>query len=149
MSAALHLASPEDAEKLLPMIAAFHDGEGIASDAARRKAAIAPLLEGSPLGCIYLIGPRAAPVGYIALTFGWSIEMGGMDGFIDEFYIRANVRGRGMGTEVLLALLPKLEAAGLTALHLEATTQKPELQRLYARAGFKLRDGYCLMTRAS
>jgi ribosomal protein S18 acetylase RimI-like enzyme len=149
MSAALHLAGPEDAEKLLPMIAAFHDGEGIASDAAHRKAAIAPLLEGSPLGCIYLIGPRAAPVGYIALTFGWSIEMGGMDGFIDEFYIRANVRGRGMGTEVLLALLPKLEAAGLTALHLEATTQKPELQRLYARAGFKLRDGYCLMTRAS
>ena len=149
MSAALHLAGPEDAEKLLPMIAAFHDGEGIASDAAHREAAIAPLLEGSPLGCIYLIGPRAAPVGYIALTFGWSIEMGGMDGFIDEFYIRANVRGRGMGTEVLLALLPKLEAAGLTALHLEATTQKPELQRLYARAGFKLRDGYCLMTRAS
>ncbi|MDU8945668.1 GNAT family N-acetyltransferase [Ovoidimarina sediminis] len=147
MSAALHLAGPEDLGALLPMVTACHDYEDIESDDARREAALAPLLEGSPLGCVYLVGPRRAPVGYIVITFGWSVEFGGMEGFIDEFFIRENVRGRGMGSEVLLKLIPQLESAGLMALHLEASQDRPRLQKLYARAGFRLRDGYALMTR--
>lgn len=147
MSAALHLAGPDDLAALLPMVSAYHAYDGIDCDEAHREAALSPLLEGSPLGCIYLIGPRRAPVGYIVITFGWSIEFGGMEGFIDEFFIRENVRGRGMGQEVLNKLIPQLEAAGLTALHLEASKDRPRLQKLYARAGFRLRDGYALMTR--
>ncbi|WP_326973110.1 GNAT family N-acetyltransferase [Candidatus Rhodobacter oscarellae] len=110
------------------------------------KDAILPLLEGSPYGAIWVIGPRRAPVGYIAVCFGWSIELGGMDGFIDEFYIREKVRGRGMGTEALAALLPELAKAGLKALHLEVNRDKESAARLYARLGFKIRDRYNLMT---
>lgn len=147
MSAALHLAAAEDIDRLLPLVAAFHALEGIGSDEEARRAALTPLLEGSPLGCVYLIGPRAAPLGYIAISFGWSIEFGGMDGFIDEFYIRDAVRGRGVGSEVLNALLPKLDQAGVKALHLEAAKDRPRLARLYARAGFQTREPYTLMTR--
>ncbi len=65
-------------------------------------------------------------MGYIAVSFGWSIELGGMDGFLDEFYIREGVRGRGMGSEVLAALLPQLAQAGLVGLSLEvAPRQRP------------------------
>lgn len=149
MSASLHLANPQDIEKILPLVAAYHEIEGIESDEAHRRSAIEPLLDGTPLGCIYIIGPRSAPVGYIIITFGWSVEFGGMDGFIDEFFIREKVRGRGMGTEVLEKLLPQLEAAGLRALHLEFTPNKPHLRRLYERAGFELRVNYHLMTRVS
>ncbi len=147
MSAALHLAGPDDIETLLPMVAAYHRLEEIETDDAHRRAALEPMLDGSPLGCVYIIGPRRAPVGYIAITFGWSIEMGGMDGFIDEFFIRENVRGRGMGTEVLNTLIPQLEAAGLKALHLEFALDRPRLEKMYARAGFRLRERYGLMTR--
>ena len=149
MSAALHLAGPSDLDALLPMVATYHAEEGIVSDADHRHAGVAPLLDGSPLGCVYMIGPRRAPVGYIAVTFGWSIEFGGMEGFVDEFFIRPGVRGRGMGTEVLNALIPTLEATGLRALHLEAGTDRPHLLRLYERAGFVWRDGYHLMTRTA
>lgn len=149
MSAALHLAGPEDAPALLTMVAAFHQETGIFSTPEHRAAAIEPLLEGSPLGCAYLIGPRRAPIGYIVISFGWSVELGGMDGFIDEFFVRPGVRGRGVGSEVLGALLPKLEGAGLKALHLEAVADQPALKRLYGRAGFKMRDGYHLMTRSA
>ena len=149
MSAALHLADADDLDRLLPMVEAYHTIEGIETDKAHLEAALGPILDGSPLGCVYLIGPRRAPVGYIAVTFGWSIEMGGMDGFIDEFFIRENVRGRGMGTEVLAKLIPELEAAGLRALHLEAAADRPRVGKLYARAGFRVRDGYHLMTRMS
>lgn len=147
MSAALHLAETADLDLLLAMVAAFHADQDIPSDPEGRAASVRPLLDGSPLGCVYLIGPRKAPIGYIALSFGWSIEFGGMDGFIDEFYVRPGVRGRGVGTEVLTALLPRLEAAGVRALHLEMAADRPRLQRLYARAGFRLREGYQLMTR--
>ncbi|MEL7025686.1 MAG: GNAT family N-acetyltransferase, partial [Pseudomonadota bacterium] len=105
MSAALHLAIPEDITRLMPMVEALHSEIGISTDAAARDAAVKPLLDGSPHGAIWLIGPRAAPVGYIAITFGWSLALGGLTGSIDEFFVRSQVRGRGVGTEVLAALI--------------------------------------------
>ena len=81
------------------------------------------------------------------MCFGWSVEFGGMEGFVDELYIRPGVRGRGVATEVLMALPRALGAAGLKALHLEVSTDNDTAQRLYKRAGFQMRDGYHLMTR--
>ena len=146
MSAALHLAEEGDIEKLLPLIAAFHRVENIEQSDDNRRDAILPLLQGSPHGAIWLIGPRRAPAGYIAISFGWSIEMGGMDGLIDEFFIRESIRGRGMGTEVLSALIPQLAKAGLKALHLEVSKNNEKAQKIYAKRGFRMRDGYHLMT---
>lgn len=146
MSAALHLATQDDIDRLIPLVAAYHAFENIEQTDEARRAAILPLLQGSPLGAIWLIGPRRAPVGYVAITFGWSIQMGGVDGFIDEFFIRENVRGRGMGTEVLSELLPQLAQAGVKALHLEVATDNTSAQKLYGKQGFKLRSRYNLMT---
>jgi ribosomal protein S18 acetylase RimI-like enzyme len=147
MSAALHLAGPEDLDKLMTLVAAFHAEDGIDSDADSRQAGIAPLLTGSPYGAVYLIGPTRAPVGYVVVTFGWSVEFGGLDAFIDEFYIRPGVRGRGMGTDVLTALPNALAQAGVKAVHLEVDRGNDTAQRLYMRAGFDRRDRYMLMSR--
>ncbi|GAA6162366.1 hypothetical protein NBRC116590_00700 [Pelagimonas sp. KU-00592-HH] len=147
MSAALHLAKPEDLDRLVPLVAAFHAEEGITQDETTRRNALLPLLEGSPLGAIYIIGPTRAPVGYIVLTFGWSVEFGGMDAFVDELFIRSAVRGRGMGSETLLTLSKMLGQAGVRALHLEVDRENETAKRLYTRTGFKARDRYMLMTR--
>jgi GNAT superfamily N-acetyltransferase len=147
MSAALTLAGPEHLDRLLPLVAAFHAEAEIAQSGEARRAALAPLLDGIPHGTVYLIGPPKAPIGYIIITFGWSVEFGGLDGFVDEFFIRPGVRGRGIATEVLLSLPRALAAAGLRALHLEVETGHDGARRLYAKAGFKSRDRYHLMTR--
>ncbi|SMO38504.1 GNAT family N-acetyltransferase [Ruegeria faecimaris] len=147
MSAALRLARPEDLERLVGLVAAFHAEEGITQDADQTRNALAPLLEGIPFGCIYLIGPGRAPLGYVILTFGWSVEFGGMDGFVDEIYIRPAVRGRGIASEVLLDLPKALASAGLTALHLEVDRTNETAQKLYLRTGFKPRDRYMLMSK--
>lgn len=146
MTAKLHLATEDDLDHLLPLVAAYHAFEGIEQDETTRREALLPLLQGAPHGAVWLIGLRRAPVGYIALSFGWSIELGGMDGFIDEFFIRENVRGRGMGTEVLMQLLPQLGQSGLKALHLKVNPENETALRLYQRRGFRLRDGYHLLT---
>ena len=144
MSHLLHLATADDLERLKPMGAAYHAEAGIDSDAAHREAAIRPLIEGSPHGAIWLIGPRMSPVGYVCACFGWSLEMGGMDGFIDEIWIREKVRGRGMGGEALVTLQKTLAEAGVKALHLEIS-EGGGAERLYHRAGFRRRR-FNLMT---
>ncbi len=145
MTKLLHLAASDDIERLLPMVAAYHVFEGIETDDAHRRAAVEPLLSGSPHGAIWMIGPKMAPVGYIAVSFGWSIEMGGLDGFIDEFWIREKVRGRGMGSEALAGLQATLRDAGVMALHLEVSAENEQAARIYAGAGFEPRR-FGLMT---
>ncbi|AHD10087.1 GNAT family N-acetyltransferase [Phaeobacter gallaeciensis] len=147
MSAALHLARPEDLDRVLDLAAAFHSEMGITSDDTLRRAAIEPLLEGLPYGAVYLIGPARAPVGYIVVTFSWSVEFGGMDGFVDELFIRPPVRGRGIATEVLFALPRTLAEAGIKALHLEVDKTDDTARNLYARARFEPREKYMLMSR--
>jgi len=147
MSANLTLAAPEHLERLLPLVAAMHAGHGLEISDAARSDALMPLLEGSPHGAVYLIGPPRAPIGYIALSFGWSIEVGGLDGFIDELFIRPGVRGRGIATEVLTSLPAALKDAGLKALHLEVAKGNDGAQRLYRKAGFEAREAYHLMSR--
>ena len=146
MSAALHLAKPDDLPRLQSLVARFHAHEGIKQSDEDREAALRPLLKGSPHGAAYLIGPRQGPVGYIVISFGYSVEMGGIYSFIDEFYIRENVRGRGMGGEVLRALMPALAEYGVKALHFEVDRENLDAKRLYTRLGFEARDTNHLMT---
>jgi len=116
------------------LVGDFHAESGIAGDETTRRAALLPLLEGSPHGAVYLIGPGRAPIGYIAISFGWSLAFGGMQGAIDEIYIRPAVRGRGIGSEVLLALPRALAGAGLRALHLEVERGNDRARRLWRNA---------------
>ena len=127
--------------------AAFHDEAGIVQDDTTRRAALTPLLEGSPHGVAYLIGPARAPIGYIILSFGWSMEFAGMDGFVDEIYIRRAVRGRGIGSEVLSNLPKALAGAGLRALHLEVRRDNEKVRGFYEKLRFLPREDYILMTR--
>ncbi len=147
MTTAIHLATPEDAPRLFPLLEAFHTEYGLSSTAEHREAALAPLLDGSPLGAAWLFGPAKAPTGYVIITFGWSIELGGMDAFVDELYIRPPVRNRGIASEVLSALSSSLRDVGVKALHLEVDREDAATQRLYTRAHFQMRDRYSLMTR--
>lgn len=148
MSAALHLAKPTDLPRIVPLVVAFHEEQGIALSDSAREAALSPLLDGSPHGAIYLIGPARAPIGYVIITFGWSVEFGGMEGFIDELYVRPGVRKRGIATEVLHSLPRALAGVGMRALHLEVDRTDEASLRLYAKSGFQPRERYMLMTRS-
>lgn len=147
MSAALHLAKPEHLDRLLPLIAAFHAQEGLEQTDETRRDALAPLLDGSPYGAVYVVGPARAPIGYVIVTFTWSMEYGGLDAMIDELYIRPAVRGRGLAGEVLQKLARMLKDAHVHAVHLEVHADNPDAHRLYEKSGFRLRAGYQLMSR--
>lgn len=147
MSAALTLAGSGHLDRLLPLVTAHHHEAGIQLSDAVRREGLEPLLSGIPHGCAYLIGPPRAPIGYIVVTFGWSMEFGGMEATIDELFVRPGVRGRGIASEALIALPRALASAGLRAIHLEVDRDNPAALKLYRRAGFAPRENYMVMSR--
>jgi ribosomal protein S18 acetylase RimI-like enzyme len=147
VSASLTLAGPDHLEHLLALVTSCHAEAAITSTPEQRRAGTAPLLEGIPQGCAYLIGPPRAPIGYIVMTFGWSVAFGGLDAFIDELYIRPGVRGRGIASEALVALPRALAGGGLRAIHLDVDTANTAAINLYRRAGFTSRDSAILMSK--
>jgi ribosomal protein S18 acetylase RimI-like enzyme len=144
---ALHLARPEDQEKLLPLIADFHTHLQLDTTHEHRVSALSPILDGTPLGVAYLIGPRMAPIGYLILSFGWSMQYGGMEGKVDEFYLRPSVRGRGIGHEVLSELSKALADAGLKALHIDLPAENEAAMKFYRRLHFRPHENSLKMTR--
>ncbi|MCA1775627.1 MAG: GNAT family N-acetyltransferase, partial [Loktanella sp.] len=71
----------------------------------------------------------------------------GMVGTVNELWVRPSVRGRGLGSDILLSVSKALSSVGLKALQLEVDRDDDASQRLFARARFELRDRFALMTR--
>ncbi len=143
----LTLAKPDHFDAVARLVGDFHAEEGIEMSEADRASAIMPLLDGSPHGAIYLAGPARAPVGYLALSFAWSIHAGGLEALVDELYIRPGVRGRGIGTEILHGLPTQLAAMGIKALHLDVHRDNSRARKLYEKLGFEADEDYTLMSR--
>ena len=79
-------ARSEDEERLLELAEAFHAEDGHALDGEGRRA-LAGILAGEPAARAFLFELDGTPVGYGVLTLGYSIEHGGRDGFLDDFYL--------------------------------------------------------------
>jgi GNAT superfamily N-acetyltransferase len=89
------------------------------------------------LGAIWTVGPARAPLGYVLITFGWSLTQGGMVGWVEDIYVRPSVRKRGIGTGVLHAVSLSLREAGVKALHTIAPAENADVQRFCTRVGFQ------------
>lgn len=143
----LRIATSNDTELLMPLVSAYHEFEGIKSTSTERTEAIAPLLpEGAAFGRIWLIEMDGQVTGYIALCFGYSIEFGGRDAFVDEFYIVEGARGQGIGSAVLEAVKREAVKFGVRVLHLEVARTNQGAKRLYSNAGFASRERFHLMS---
>ncbi len=140
MTTAIHLCGPADLPRLDPLVARHHAEIGLDSDADARQALLGPLLEGSPLGAVWLFGPSRAPSGYLVAGFGWSLAAGGMAASVEALFVRPSIRRRGIATEVLTAIAGALRDGGVRALHLDAADGDEAARRLARRAGFAAAD---------
>ena len=96
MCAAITLAKPDDLDRLEGLVMLCHQEIGIDVSPAQRRQGLSHVLANSPHAAAYLIGPVRAPVGYVMLSFGWSLQLMGHYCTIDQIYVRSGVRGRGM-----------------------------------------------------
>jgi len=145
MAFTLRLASESEIATILEFMRAFYAGEGYPLDERAAEAALAELVRTPDLGRVWLIVEDEESVGYIALTFGYSLEFHGRDAFVDELFVRAERRGRGAGTATLRFVIDACPALSVHALHLEVERVNTAAQALYRRFGFHDHDRY-LMT---
>ena len=141
-------ATLSDLTEILPLVRAYHQYEGIELSDAVRKTAIAALINNENLGRIWKIRVQQKLIGYVAICFGFSIEFGGRDAFIDELFISETFRGQGYGHRVLLEVSQKAVELGVHALHLEVARDNNRAQKLYSTTGFTARNQFFLMSRS-
>jgi len=146
MKVHLKQARISDLDELEPLVRAYHEFEGIDSSESSRRAALGRLLEDSTFGAIWLIYVDRERAGYIVLCRGFSIEFNGFDAFIDEFYLAAEFRSKGIGGEALNAIKAEALKLDINALHLEVARDNTRARRLYAAHGFEAREKYLLMS---
>jgi len=142
----LEVTAPSQLEELLPLVAAYHVFEEIETSAEQRRNSVGKLLHDARLGEIWLVRKVEALIGYIAVCYSYSIEFGGRDAFIDEFYIAAAERGKGIGSKVLREVAALLRTRGIVAVHLEVDGSNERARIAYARTGFSSRDKYHVMS---
>lgn len=131
-----HPACAADAAELLAMVRDFHAEDGHPLDAAN-EAAVVRVAEGEELARAWIVRQASRATGYLIITLGYSVEYGGRDGFIDDLYLRPELRGQGVGKQLLAFALEQAAALGINTLHLEAEMGNLGAQRLYRAAGFE------------
>ncbi|HSD68557.1 MAG TPA: GNAT family N-acetyltransferase [Woeseiaceae bacterium] len=147
MTTEIRQASIRHIDELIPLVRAYHDFEGVTQDDETRRKTVSTLLLAPELGPVWLIFEGGQLVGYIAICLGYSIEFGGRDAFIDEYFLLEDFRGKGIGGKVLGLVLERLKGDEVKALHLEVGKANRRAKALYTAAGFVLRDQYHLMSR--
>jgi ribosomal protein S18 acetylase RimI-like enzyme len=133
--------------ELLPLMRAYAAFDGLSFDEGTARRTLTQLLADRRLGRVWFIVSEGAVCGYVALCFGFSIELGGRDAFVDELFIEPAYRNRGLGTQALQQAGDAVRADGVVALHLEVRRDNAEAQRYYERLDFRKRDRYFFMTR--
>ena len=127
--------------ELCSKFAAFiEDGRDHAPfDTARTSAALAPLIENDRFGVV-LVAEQHRPrlVGYLVLTWGYSLESGGREALIDEVYVEP--RGLGIGSALVDAAVVECEQRGIRRLFLETEADNDRARALYLRHGFDTDD---------
>jgi GNAT superfamily N-acetyltransferase len=140
-------AKVDNLPELLELMQEYYAYDELEFSKTTALAALRDLLAEPVLGRIWLICRDNLIIGYVALTFGYSLEFGGRDAFVDELFIQEGHRGRGIGTEALELVKSAAKAIGIGALHLEVERGNKKALRFYRSSGFEDRDRFHLMSK--
>lgn len=125
-----------DMEVLVAMMRQLYANDSEPFHEERSRRAAEQLMADPRCGAIWMIDVEGLPVGYVVMTKAFSLEFGGWHSFIDELFVAASHRGRGLGTAAVRHLESECAREGIAALLLEANLNNEKATRLYRRLGF-------------
>jgi ribosomal protein S18 acetylase RimI-like enzyme len=142
----IRVARESELDSLVARIKEYYAYDRHNFDANVARRAMSKLLKDHHLGTVLLVIDDKKIVGYLVLALGYSLEFGGRDAFIDEFFILEQYRGKGLGRTALRQAEKAARKLGVKAIHLEVTRHNSAVIDLYKRDGFVDHDRY-LMTK--
>lgn len=147
MPASLIPITPENVSLVFPLMQAYYAFEHLEFNQEKVQAAWQTMLADEHLGQGWLIYVAQRPVGYVVLTFSFSLEFGGRDAGIDELYLDESVRGQGIGRQAMEMMFAAAAALGIQAIHLVVDRDNTSAQTFYETMGYERRGRFLLMSK--
>ena len=144
MEPVFKLASVSNIDTLIDLMSEFYVDQCLHFDKKVANSALSLILSNQSYGQIYLIYINEKVIGYLVVTFGFSLEYRGRDAFIDELYIQEQYRRQGIGKKALQLAEKICREQGIQAVHLEVERENTHARSLYGKVGFTNRDRYLL-----
>lgn len=132
----VRLATVRDVPRLVALMTEFYAEAGFPLPPGPAARAFSTLVTEPRFGRVWLLEDDHDTVGHVVLTLAYSMEYGGLRGFVDDLYVRRSYRGRGLAALALAAVRRACEDYGVRALHVEVGPENDVARRLYERAGF-------------
>ena len=138
MTVAFETARLEDLPQLVELLGIlFAQEHDFSPDAAKQERGLRLVLENSTVGRIYVARDGARVLGSVMILRTVSTVEGGPAGSLEDFIVRPECRGQGLGERLLAYAIEQSRAAGLLRLILLTDGDNAGAQRLYEKAGFK------------
>ena len=90
-------ANHSDTETLIEFMRQLYEYDNSYFDETNARKALPALIESDLFGRVWVICDGDKSIGYMVLTFAYSLEFHGRDAFIDELYLSDGFRKQGMG----------------------------------------------------
>lgn len=129
-------ATPNDIQELVTLMAEFYSESPYVLNQRRATEAFKTLLADERLGQVWFIEADSRTVGYVVVTFCYSMEYGGTCAIVDDFYVQAAFRGRGLGKAALAEVRKYCADAGVRAIQVETGWENAVAKAVYRQTGF-------------
>jgi GNAT superfamily N-acetyltransferase len=137
-------ADSSDIETLITMMRELYAHDAIPFNESRTRNVLPLILKNRNIGRVYLVQVDKQTIGYFVLTFGFSLEFGGRDAFVDELFVNESYRGKGVGKATLQFIEDVCRQNEISAVHLEVERANTRAQEVYRAAGYKDHERYLL-----
>lgn len=136
-------ATEKDASQLIEMMRELYARDALTAfnEEVARSGLNKTLLDPT-LGSAYLILVDEEVAGYLVLASCFSLEFHGKFMLLDEMYLRASFRGRGIGKAAVGFAESICRKTGIKDLRLEVAQRNRAAQALYDSTGFKREPRY-------
>lgn len=134
-----------DIPALLPMIAEYWRFEDIHFAADAVELSLRRVLSTPELGAIWIAFDGDVAIGYLLGIHLFSLEFGGIVAEIDELFVTAEARGRGVGAHLIGAAESGFVAAGCGHVSLQLARDNNSARSFYRALGYTERDKYELL----
>lgn len=124
---------PQLVELLQILFAQEHE---LTPDATKQARGLGLILADAAIGRIYVARDGARVLGMVNIQRSISTAEGGPAGSFEDFVVRPDLRGKGVGRALIRYAIEQSRAAGLLRLILMTDGDNGKAQRVYERAGF-------------
>jgi ribosomal protein S18 acetylase RimI-like enzyme len=130
-------AQSDDIPALVRMMGEFYAESHYSLDPAWATRSFSDLLGSELRGAAWMAFLDAQAAGYVVMTLRHSMELGGLDGFVDDLFVRPGCRRRGLGKSLLAAVFDGCAARNVLAIHVETSAGNEAAQAIYRKFGFR------------